>query len=182
MRLVGQGKAPTFFSLTMSSPALVYAPASKPSTKWTPAGQSIQWSDMAGRTLDIKPISSRVDLEVLEVPVSVLSFDKPTTLWLGPNESTLFRFNVTHESSYALKLNANDDFFAVAVLNSGLEVVARGPNQLLKLLPGDYYIRITRDIGFAPTELSVHLMSTPKPSRSRPLTSNRHVYTSGTTQ
>ena len=38
-----------------------------------------------------------------------------------PKRSTVFRFNVTHESSYALKLNANDDFFAVAVLNRGLK-------------------------------------------------------------
>ena len=71
---------------------------------------------------------------------------------------------VKHASTYALKANVSDDFLsAVAVLNSALQPVARGLNQLLKLGPGDYYIRLTRDVGLAPTELA--FTSCPRPNR-----------------
>lgn len=178
-RLVGQGTVPTFFRLNMSSPALVYEPTPHPSTRWIPATQSIQWVGLAGRTLDLKPTGSRVDLEVLKIPVSVLPFDKHTRRWLGPNESVVFRFTVKHASTYALKANVSDDLLSVVVLNSALEPVASGLNQLLKLGPGDYYIRLTRDVGLAPSELHVHLMSTPKPSLSRPLASSAQFHVQG---
>ena len=96
-----------------------------------------------------------------------------------PKRKRRFRFTVKHASTYALKANVSDDFLSVVVLNSALEPVASGRNQLLKLGPGDYYIRLTRDVGVAPSELRVHLMSTPKPSLSRPLASSAQFHVQG---